>query len=85
MGVGLAVVVVEDEDGGDHAARHHEHDHVEVGPYQGRVVGHRQHVPHDGAEQHDRQQQVHPCSIFIRAVNGTLGNFTVPGAGIFTW
>ena len=31
MGVCLAVVVVEDHDGGDHAARHHEHDAVEVG------------------------------------------------------
>ena len=31
MGVRLAVVVVEDHDGGDHAARHHEHDAVEVG------------------------------------------------------
>ena len=32
MGVGLAVVVVEDHDGGHHGARHHEHDAVEVGP-----------------------------------------------------
>ena len=31
VGVCLAVVVVEDHDGGDHAARHHEHDAVEVG------------------------------------------------------
>ena len=31
VGVRLAVVVVEDHDGGDHAARHHEHDAVEVG------------------------------------------------------
>ena len=29
--VGLAVVVVEDHDGGHHGARHHEHDAVEVG------------------------------------------------------
>ena len=83
VGVGLAVVVVEDEDGGDHAARHHEHDHVEVGPYQGRVVGHRQHVPHDGAEQHDRQQQVYPCTTFIRAVNGTSLNLTVKRRGSY--
>ena len=32
MGVGLSVVVVEDHDGGDHGAGHHEHDAVEVGP-----------------------------------------------------
>ena len=31
MGMGLPVVVVEDHDGGDHAAGHHEHDAVEVG------------------------------------------------------
>ena len=76
MGVRLAVVVVEDEDGGDHAARHHEHDHIEVGSYQRGVVGHGQHVPHDGAEQHDGQQQVHPCSAIIRAVNGTFSQLS---------
>ena len=32
--VGPPVVVVEDHDGGHHGARHHEHDAVEVGPYQ---------------------------------------------------
>ena len=32
MGVGVAVVVVEDEDGQHHAARHHPLDEVEVGP-----------------------------------------------------
>ena len=31
VGVLLSVVVVEDEDGGDHAGGHHEHDAVEVG------------------------------------------------------
>ena len=31
--VRLPVVIVEDHDGGHHAARHHEHDAVEVGPY----------------------------------------------------
>ena len=31
VGVRLAVVVVEDHDGGDDAAGHHEHDAVEVG------------------------------------------------------
>ena len=30
----LPMMEVEDHDGGDHAARHHEHDAVEVGPYQ---------------------------------------------------
>ena len=30
VGVGLAMVVVEDHDGSDHAARHHEHDAVEI-------------------------------------------------------
>ena len=30
VGVRLAVVVVEDHDGSDHAARHHEHDAVEI-------------------------------------------------------
>ena len=34
MGVGLSVVVVEDHDGGDHGAGHHEHDAVEVGPWE---------------------------------------------------
>jgi hypothetical protein len=33
VSVGLPVVIVEDHDGGHHAARHHEHDAVEVGPY----------------------------------------------------
>ena len=32
VGVGVAVVVVEDEDGQHHAARHHPLDEVEVGP-----------------------------------------------------
>ena len=32
MGVGVAVVVVEDEDGQHHAASHHPLDEVEVGP-----------------------------------------------------
>ena len=31
VSVRLAVVVVEDHDGSDHAARHHEHDAVEIG------------------------------------------------------
>jgi hypothetical protein len=32
MGVCQPVMVVEDHDGGDNTARHHEHDAVEVGP-----------------------------------------------------
>ena len=34
MSVRLSVVVVEDHDGGDHAAGHHEHDAVKIGSYQ---------------------------------------------------
>ena len=33
MSICHPVVVVEDQDGGDHACRHHEHDSVEVGRY----------------------------------------------------
>ena len=33
MGVLLSVVIVEDEDGGDHARGHHEHDAVEIGAW----------------------------------------------------
>ena len=33
VGVWLSVVVVEDHDGGDHTAGHHEHDAVEVGAW----------------------------------------------------
>ena len=58
VGVDQPVVVVEDHDGGHHAGRHHEHDAVEVGPDERGVVGHRQHLPHDGAEEDDGQQQV---------------------------
>ncbi len=32
MSVRLPVVIVENHDGGDHTARHHEHDAVEVSP-----------------------------------------------------
>ncbi len=39
MGVCQPVMVVENHDGGDHAAGHHEHDAVEVGPWAGWTIG----------------------------------------------
>ena len=34
VSIRLSVVVVEDHDGGDHAAGHHEHDAVKIGSWQ---------------------------------------------------
>ena len=42
MGVGLAVVVVEDHDGGHHGARHHEHDDIEICSYTVIILGRSQ-------------------------------------------
>ena len=41
MGVSEPVVIVEDHDGADHAARHHDHDAREVRPDQRRLTARR--------------------------------------------
>ena len=41
MGVGQPVVIIEDHDGADHTAGHHDHDAGEVGPNQGSLTGGR--------------------------------------------
>ena len=61
-----ALVVVEDEDGADHAAGHHRHDHREVDADERRVAGgrhHRRHHVHEEGEGHqdrDAQRQLLP-------------------------
>ena len=50
VGVSLPVVVVEDHDGADHAAGHHDHDAREVGPYQRGLAARRLHVRHLGGK-----------------------------------
>ena len=60
MGVGLAVVVVEDHDGGHHGARHHEHDAVEVGSYQRAVRGYRNDLRYCVQKYCQRKQDCHP-------------------------
>ena len=51
VGVDGPLVVVEDEDGADHATGHHHHDQGEVDPDQWRVAGGRHHCGHLGRSQ----------------------------------
>ena len=54
------VVIVEDHDGGHHGARHHEHDAVEVGPYQRTVGGYRNNLRYCVQKYCQRKQDRHP-------------------------
>ena len=58
--VGPPVVVVEDHDGGHHGARHHEHDAVEVGPYQRTIRGYWNNLGNCVQEYCQRQQDGNP-------------------------
>ena len=60
MCVGPPVVVVEDHDGGHHGARHHEHDAVEVGPYQRTIRGYWNYLGNCVQEYCQRQQDGNP-------------------------
>ena len=54
------MVVVEDHDGGDHGAGHHEHDAVEVGSYQRTVRGYRNDLRYCVQEYCQREKNCHP-------------------------
>ena len=56
VGLHRPLVVVEDEDGADHAAGDHHHDAGEVGPNQGSLAGGRHHAAHHVHEEGQRHQ-----------------------------
>ena len=63
VGVWPAVVVVEDHDGGDDAAGHHEHDAVEVGSDEGAVARDGDDLRHRVQEYRQGQQDRHSWTV----------------------
>ena len=63
VGVWPAVVVVEDHDGGDDAAGHHEHDAVEVGSDEGAVARDGDDLRHRVQEYRQGQQDRHSWTL----------------------
>ena len=63
VGVWPAVVVVEDHDGGDDAAGHHEHDAVEVCSDEGAVAGDGDDLRHRVQEYRQGQQDRHSWTV----------------------
>ena len=63
VGVRPAVVVVEDHDGGDDAAGHHEHDAVEVCSDEGAVAGDGDDLRHRVQEYRQGQQDRHSWTV----------------------
>ena len=68
----LPVVVVEDHDGGDHTACHHEHDAVEVGPWDGTDTAQLLCYPHFCGEGRGLKRK---SLKFLVKFNGTLHKF----------
>lgn len=69
VGVGVAVVVVEDEDGRDDGRRNHEHDAVEVGAKERHGVRRRRHrLRHHVQEDGEREEYRHPQGQLLAGV-----------------